>query len=198
MMINTIKDKAFVSRKTIHVREITCVAYQRTDGLIDIEGTLVDTKPEGIFLQERGGIGPDEPVHEMTLRLTVDRGLQIHDVVAETVHSPFSICGAITEHYKLLLIGQQIGPGFIKSAKRNFRGTSGCTHLTELLPSISTTAFQALWGEPANVDGSELRADESSKLPFDGCHALRSDGVIVKMYYPEAYSNEQAESHDPA
>lgn len=192
-MDNTIKGKASVSRKAIHVREITCVAYQRTDGLMDIEGKLVDTKPEGVFLQERGDIGSDEPVHEMTMRLTVDRGLQIHDVVAETVHSPFSICGAITENYKLLLVGQKIGPGFIGNAKRNFRGISGCTHLTELLPSISTTAFQARWGEPANVDGSELGENESIKLPFDGCHALRSDGVVVKMYYPEAYFNNEDE-----
>lgn len=171
-------------RKLVHTRSITCLAYERSDGLLDIEGTLVDTKPHEFALPERGRIEAGEPVHQMSIRLTIGRDLLIHDVVAQMVHTPYAVCGAINQTYRQL-VGAKIGPGFIQLTKQLFRGRAGCSHLTELLPSIATTAFQVLWGEPSQALKEALQV--GGKSPFDGCHALRSDGDVVRIHFPDFY-----------
>lgn len=178
-----------LNRRLIHVRRITCTAYERTDGLWDIEGSLTDTKPMGATLIERGEIPPDEAVHEMMVRLTIDQTLTIQRSVAVTIHSPYAICGAINDAYGHLA-GIRIGPGFTQTVKRMFRGIAGCSHLTELLPPIATTALQALWGNSIRVGDDKILSGSDSKStpsPVDGCHALRRDGDIIKRYFPTLY-----------
>lgn len=173
-------------RKLIHTRSITCLAYERSDGLLDIEGTLIDTKPHGFTLPARGPVEPGEPLHQMSIRLTIDRDLLIHDAIAHMVHTPYAVCGAISDAYRQLA-GARIGPGFIQLTKQLFRERSGCSHLTELLPSMATTAYQVLWGEPAQALKDALQAGGKIKSPFDGCHALRSDGEVVRVHFPDFY-----------
>jgi len=174
------------ARRKIHRRSIVCTVFARDDGLIDIEGVLVDTKPFKVALPERGEIKAEEPIHEMVLRITIDRCLLIHDVEARTVSSPYSVCGAINESYRQL-IGLRIGSGFTGVVKRLFRTTLGCSHITELLPSIATTAYQAIWGEgiPNSADAT-IEADRTEEMPsyLGGCHALRIDGEFVKLHFP--------------
>lgn len=172
-------------RNKIHVRSINCIAYASDDGKFDIEATLVDTKPFGFVLPERGLISPGEHIHEMTIWVTIDKSLVITDVGVTTVHSPYGVCSAINETYRQL-VGLRIGPGFGQTVKRLFRGTAGCSHLTELLPAIATTAFQAIWGDPARI-GEEgmLSVSEDTPSPVDGCHAMRSGGEIVEAYFPK-------------
>ena len=99
-----------VSRRPIHLRRITCEGYERGDGLYDIVGTLIDTKPFALALQEKT-VNADEAIHHMTVCLTVDRDRLIRDVVARTVHGPHAVCGAITQSYRQL-VGERIQPGF--------------------------------------------------------------------------------------
>lgn len=173
-------------RRVLHVRRITCIAYARDDGCIDVEGTLLDTKPYSVSLPERGELLPDEKIHEMTLRLTVDMGMTILDAVALTTHSPYKICGAITASYQQL-IGIRIEPGFVQHIKRLFRGTAGCSHLTELLPAIATTMFQALWGDSDRFNPDTPGEPVRGISPLNGCHALRTDGEVVRQYFPNSY-----------
>jgi len=170
-------------KRRIHLRQISCVAYQRDDGLIEIEGTLVDTKPFPLTLPERGHLEPDEKIHEMTLRLTIDQEFMILDAVAATLHSPYRVCGAINPAYAQL-IGTRIGPGFVLHVKRTFRGVEGCSHMTELLPAMATTAFQAVWSDAAKFNPENL---DTGYSPLNGCHALRLDGEVVKLYFPNKY-----------
>ncbi len=183
------RNESSVARRKIHSRSIVCTVYARDDGLIDIEGVLVDIKPFKVVLPERGEIQSGEPIHEMELRITIDRGLLIHDVAATTVSGPYSVCGAINESYRQL-IGLRIGSGFTGVVKRLFRTTLGCSHITELLPSIATTAYQAIWGEgiPTSTD-TTTEADRTGEMPsyLGGCHALRIDGEFVKRHFPLWY-----------
>ena len=53
-----------VGRKPMHTRTVQCRGYLRDDGLWDIEGHLVDTKPYDIPSEDRGGTIPaGEPLH---------------------------------------------------------------------------------------------------------------------------------------
>ncbi|WP_382157987.1 DUF2889 domain-containing protein [Hydrogenophaga sp. ANAO-22] len=173
-----------VTRRQVHLRRIHCEGFERDDGLFDIVGTLIDTKPFPIELEEKS-VGENQPIHHMSLCLTIDRDRLIHGVEAHTVEGPHAVCGAITESYRRL-IGQRIQPGFILVAKRLFRAELGCTHMTELLPPMATTAFQMLWSGADDVTDREQPEHRNS--PLGGCHALKTDGEIVRLHFPEQYT----------
>lgn len=188
--------KNLVARRTTHCRNITCTVYARDDGFLDIEGVLVDTKPFKVVLPERGEIEADDPIHKMELRITIDRSLLIHDVVAKTVNGPYSVCGAINDSYRQL-IGLRISSGFTGTVKRLFRTTLGCSHITELLPSIATTAYQAIWGEGIPTSANTITAvNREDEMPsyLGGCHALRLDGDFVKHYFPKWHRTQEERS----
>lgn len=173
-----------VARRSVHLRRITCEGFERDDGLYDIVGTLIDTKPYAMELREKS-LGAEEPIHHMTVCLTIDHDRLIHDVVAHTLEGPHAVCGAITERYRLL-IGQRIQPGFTKTVKRLLRGEHGCTHMSEMLPPIATTAFQMLWRDADDVTDADQPEHRNS--PLGGCHALKLDGEIVRLHSPDKFT----------
>ena len=177
--MNDVNNK--VGRQAIQLRRITCTAYKRDDGRWDVEGVLVDTDPCGMVHPERGSIGPEDPIHEMHVRLTIDSEFVIHEAEAITIHSPYGVCSGANAAYAQL-VGIQIGAGFVTTVRRLFQRASGCTHITELLPAMATTAFQAFFRRAAAIP-----EDGSMPSPIDACHALRSDGEVVKKYFPRHY-----------
>jgi len=170
----------------MHTRTVECRGYQRDDGLWDIEGHLIDTKPFAIPNEDRGGEIPSgEPLHEMWIRLTVDTDLVVHDVEVCTDHSPYSVCGGIVENFKALK-GLTIKAGWTQKTRHLLGGTKGCTHLLELLGPVATTAFQTLY--PARIKRDD--AVERTRRPglIDSCHAYASDGPIVLRRWPQFYT----------
>src|SRR5260221_11612426 len=97
-----------VEREAFHSRRIAVDGYRRQDGLWDIEAHMVDTKTYGFENSWRGEIKPGEPLHDMWLRVTVDDGMVVRDVIATAAAGPFRICPEITGNF-LRLIGDTIG-----------------------------------------------------------------------------------------
>lgn len=166
-------------RQALHRREITLRGYKREDGLFDIEGHLYDVKDVD-FRVASGLRKAGEPVHSMWLRITVDHALHIVDAEAASDAMPYvGYCDAITPDYKKL-IGLAIRPGFTNRVRELLGGTNGCTHITELIGSLATTAFQT-------IAGQGLQKPDSKPYQLDRCHALRTDGAAVARYYPQWY-----------
>lgn len=176
-----------VPRQSLHRRNITIRGYKRDDGLFDIEGHLHDTKDVDFKLasgERRAG----EAVHSMWLRITVDATLTIVDAEAATDAMPYiGQCDQITPDYRKL-IGMAIRPGFTNHVREKLGGTRGCTHITELVGSLATTAFQTFAGQG-------LQGQDKKPFQLDRCHALRIDGPTVAHYYPQWY---RGNSPDPA
>ena len=75
-------------RKRLHSRRVTYEGWQRDDGLFDIEGHLVDIKDHDTTLLS--GIRPaGEPVHDMWVRVTIDREYTIRDIEAQSDRVPY-------------------------------------------------------------------------------------------------------------
>lgn len=175
-----------VDREEIHQRDVICRGYRRNDGLWDIEGRLTDRKTYGFDNSWRGHIEAGKPVHEMWVRLTVDDGFTIRDVVLESEKTPLPACASITPDYAAL-IGLRIGPGFSGQLRDRLGGASGCTHLTKLVSDLATVAIQTIG--PLRTPGKSKQPDR--KPPhIDGCHALRSDSDAVREHYPKWYRGE--------
>lgn len=172
--------EAGAARRLVHTRQLLCRGLERDDGLWDIEATLTDTKPHDVALIERRLIPADEPIHGITLTITVDRSLLIQAAEVRFSHSPYRVCSNIEGSYHKL-VGMQIGPGFVQSVKQLFRRTAGCTHTTELIAVAASTAYQTLW----NQMGTDKSFDASRELPdfaVGGCHALSEEGEIARRY----------------
>ena len=171
-----------VTRKPLHTRKITLQGYHRDDGLLDIEGHLIDTKPFDIPNADRGGqIRAGESLHEMRVRLTLNKDFQIVDAEAITDWAPYDYCQGGTRSFSNL-IGQKIGPGWNKSIRSILGGTIGCTHITEMLGQMATTAFQTL---NSLQDPVQPNSDSLEKpVILDTCFALATDGPIVAREWP--------------
>ncbi|RJF95421.1 DUF2889 domain-containing protein [Noviherbaspirillum saxi] len=166
-------------RELAHSRTISFKGYKRVDGLWDVEGHLLDVRPQEAAWPG-GGRAANEPIHSMFLRLTVDETGVIKDVAASTDASPFEgMCGKIVSVYTTL-VGTRVGTGFRRNVLQLVGDLNGCTHMTELLLGMGTAVLQTLAGEiPLQPD----------RKPFnlDGCHALDTSGEIVAKFYPLWY-----------
>ncbi|WP_044041143.1 DUF2889 domain-containing protein [Caballeronia insecticola] len=191
-------------RQLRHRRAIRLEAFERDDGLWDIEACLTDEKPRDVRLAT--GVRPHGlPIHELWLRITIDRKLTIVDAEASSDWSPYGgLCAESNSAYRKL-IGLNLLQSFRREASKVLRGAAGCTHLTELCGVFPTAAIQAFAGEVWKIeDGNPFRqADEAGartsapqdEPPFQlgRCHALRFDGPAVKEYYPRWFGYAPAE-----
>ncbi len=162
---------AAARRQLLHTRTLVMRGYQREDGLYDIEGQLTDTKTAPFESMDRGRVEPGEPLHGMWLRLTVDETMLIRDVEAVSDHTPYAICPAAAANFKRLA-GLRIGPGFTRAVRERVGGTTGCTHLREMLAQLATVAYQTIGGRSGKGKGN-------SRL-IDSCLAWAADGPVVR------------------
>jgi hypothetical protein len=179
------------SRRHVHTRSIRVDAWVRDDGLWDLEAVLVDTKSRDFQLAT--GVRPaGEPVHDMSLRVTIDAGLNVLEAAARSGASPYpGHCDDFGDAYGAL-VGLNLGKGFRGALRERLGGVRGCTHLTELAAVLPTAAVQAFAGEVYQPrDAAHESPDDAAhgRKPFqlDHCHALRTDGPAVALYYPRWY-----------
>lgn len=172
-----------------HIRTVTCRGFKRTDGLWDIEGHLQDIKTVAVDIRERndGTVPPGEPIHCLSIRLTVDLELNILDAVASMDYTPFRVCPSISDTYKQL-IGIQIAPGFTNKCKALFSGTNGCTHLLELLGPVATTAYQATHQERQKTEN--WSEGETRPPMLNTCHTFSTQGEVVQRYWPHFHEEQ--------
>jgi hypothetical protein len=177
------------SRRLAHTRQIVCSGYARSDGLFDIEASLQDTKADDanlLFKQVPAG----GPIHAMRLVVTIDTEFVIHAVEARTEVAPTPFCAEINAAYGAL-VGIPLTAGFMKEVKSRIGGARGCTHLTELLGPIATTAFQTIMGMRNLLpkDSEAVRPDDrrAAQPMLDTCHAWRRDGEVAALVEAKAH-----------
>jgi hypothetical protein len=167
-------------RRLLHSRRVTYEGYERDDGLFDIDASLIDVKDRDYHLLT--GLRPaGEPIHEMHVRVTIDRAFNIKAVEATTERMPYpGACNRIGPDYAKL-VGANLVDGFRKRLHEAMGGIRGCTHITELLGYLPTAAVQTFAGLQ--------REDDGVHKPFqlDRCHALATTTDTVRQYYPKWY-----------
>lgn len=179
-----------VKRTMLHRREIFCEGYERDDGLWDIEGQLLDTRSFELPMPFGEVLPPFQPLHQMGLRITVDSESVIREVTALLEHGPAPECKDIAVAYEQL-VGLSIASGFSAKVRTLFAGRSGCTHMTDLLGPLATTAMQTLWAAQIRnkATGSEVPISvRSPEKLIDSCHSFRSDGEVIRVHWPDSYT----------
>ncbi|MEX3930690.1 DUF2889 domain-containing protein [Paraburkholderia phymatum] len=185
-----------VSRQLRHRRAIRVDAYEREDGLWDIEACLTDEKPRDVALAS--GVRPNGlPIHELWLRITIDRKLNVVDAEASSDWVPYpGLCEASNPAYRAL-IGLNLFRNFRRDAARLLAGTAGCTHLTELCAVLPTAAIQAFAGDVWNTargKPGDWQQAGSQNGSADGSsqHAQGSNGQDVQNNASNEHASGQA------
>lgn len=175
-----------VTREPLHHRKIDMQAWRRSDGLYEIVGRVIDTKPH-----DHTPPGPsravmaDEPIHDIALTLIFDEAMYVRDVHATFRANPYAICPDSGDAMRVL-IGIRIGPGWNTETRKRLASGERCTHLAELLPPMATTALQAMsvmrMSRPDVVDAA------GKPVKIDSCYAYGAGRELVEQRWPEFFT----------
>lgn len=181
---------AVASRKRIHTRSIAIEGWKRDDQLWDIEARLTDVKDHDYPLAS--GVRPQgEPVHDMRVRLTINREFDIVAAVAVSDAVPYPDgCEKIAPDYARL-VGLNLARGYRKAVGEMFEGVRGCSHLTELLLGLPAAAIQTFASEMRDTEGHDPL---TKPFQLDRCHALDTTSETVRRYYPRWYRGQKTGS----
>jgi hypothetical protein len=186
-----------VPRDAQHFRNYQFAGYRRADGLFDIEGRMTDAKSYSFPSEWRGRVQEGQPIHDMRIRLTLDEQFIIRDVECVTAAGPYEICPAVTPAFAALK-GERVGRGWSRILREKFGGRNGCVHHVEMLRAMATVAFQTLYGwqerrkretGQSSSEGPPSPETAPGRKPgfIDSCHALASDGEVVRTHFPQFY-----------
>ena len=175
-----------VERELTHTRRIRYEGYKRADGLWDIEAHLNDVKNHDYRLKT-GVRRAGQPIHDMWVRVTIDRHMKIVDAAASSDAVPYpGGCETIAPAYRRL-VGLSLVKDFRKNVREALGGVRGCTHITEMLGGLPTAAIQTFAGEMP-----EEREGGGKPFQLDQCHALETTTETVKKWYPKWYKGRAA------
>jgi hypothetical protein len=186
MPLSTAAPREFLTRRTM-----TCEGYAREDGLLDIEGRLLDQRGFDFENDWRGRVKAGAPVHEMWVRLTVDDGLIIRAVESVTAAAPYPSCREIAPNMQKL-VGLRIAGGFKQEMRALVGNTQGCTHVVALVEVMANVAVQALAGKRRGQDRDTVlntfnTRDASRPALIDTCHSYAADSPVVQRLWPMHY-----------
>lgn len=174
-------------RLLLHTREVVCRGYERDDGLLDIEGRLRDISALAgelpFYLLDAGAA-----VHDMRLVMTIDTQMLIHRFWVSTDTGATPYCTEINRAYAALE-GLRIGPGFKAQVRERLGGVRGCTHLTETVSTMASTAVQTILaaGRARRQRLGEVTGQPTEvtrKWVLNSCYVYRDDGTAVDRSLP--------------
>jgi hypothetical protein len=177
-----------VERELTHTRRVRYEGYKRADGLWDIEAHLSDVKNHDYMLKT-GVRRAGQPVHDMWLRVTIDRRLNIVAASASSDAVPYpGGCETIAPAYAKL-VGLSLVKDFRRHVREALGGVRGCTHLTEMLGGLPTAAIQTFAGERREEEAGGMKP-----FQLDQCHALETSTETVRKWYPKWYKRREEAS----
>lgn len=176
-------------RRLSHTRTVVYRGYDREDGLWDIEAELTDVKPYTFEVPNERPFPAEEPIHGLSIRITLDDQFVIHDIVSSMDDIPHPECAGAPVHMHRLK-GQRMGAGWRKLIQQHIGGTEGCTHLREMLFNMATAAFQTLpsgqW-QRRERRGEPHPAQNEAPFFLNQCHTWAVDSPTVARAYPMFY-----------
>lgn len=182
-------------RQLKHTRRIDVQIYARGQGLWEVDAVISDVKTRDADLAN-GVRRAGDPIHDMLLRLVIDEAFNVLEAGSETRAMPYpGECDQLGDAYGRL-VGLNLLKGFRFAVLERLGGVAGCTHLTELAQVLPTAVVQAFAGDVINTRGDGANAKQPFQL--DRCHALRTDGNVVRSHYPRWYKPATPESHPPS
>ncbi|SBS31968.1 hypothetical protein MSP8887_01622 [Marinomonas spartinae] len=171
------------NRELMHRRFVESNGYRRDDGLWDIEAHMKDLKTYDVYREFDGSKVPEgSPFHDIGLTMTLDDSFKVVDIHVYMEAFPFPNCSGAIPSFEVIK-GTQIGPGWSRWLKQEFKGKVGCTHVLELLPVAATTAYQMMWGPLSDKYPEQI--SKTLQGLVNSCHGWSDDGPMVRKLVTE-------------
>lgn len=168
------------ARTALHHRDVAYRGFRRADGRWDIEAELRDTKTMDITMQGGRVWAAGEPIHGMSIRLTIDDDTVVHAIEVAMDHVPHAPCPQAAAPMQRM-VGSRLNRGWRRAIEQQLGGIQGCAHLRELLFNMATVAFQTMVQHI-------VPADPEQPPPHLGkCLAWDFDGPVVQSHYPKFF-----------
>jgi Protein of unknown function (DUF2889) len=175
-----------MQRELLHTRSIELQGFLRSDGLYELEARLTDRRTYDSRRFPDSTLPAGEPLHDMSVRMSFDEDLLIHDFDADMPGTPYDGCRDAAPNVGSLA-GLTIKSGFLQEANRRVAGVKGCTHLREMLQQIATAAFQTVVGVRLQRQEDDLERPTAKPKLIDSCMGHRSDSEWTRVRWPEFY-----------
>lgn len=174
-----------VERSELHHRQLDIRFFQRSDGLFEVEGRLLDRKTHAFrrLLHDRD-TPAGTPLHDIQVRLIIDESLLVHDASATLAASPFELCRGAANTLAPLK-GLRIGAGWNKRVRELLGGAASCTHIVEMLGPMATTVFQGL--APQRLARMAQPGNEEHQSKIDSCYAYGRHREVVARLWPKRH-----------
>jgi len=168
-----------VERTELHHRRLDFTGCVRSDGLFDIECTLLDTKGMDVpLLGSQRVVAAGEPMHRMAIRMAMTGDLEVVSIEAVSDATPYDVCPEAAASLQAV-VGMKVGAGWTYAIKRRFVGAAGCTHLAEMLIAMGTAAYQTI--VPYNrLHGRETEGFALEKK-VDSCYAYAAERPLMML-----------------
>lgn len=174
-----------VTRSELHFRRIDMRGFERSDGLFEVEGRVVDTKSM-LFKGWLGGrdVPAHEPIHDMGVRIVFDLQMTVIEIETFTDAAPYGNCPGGGQSLQALK-GARMSSGWSNQVRERLASATTCTHLMQLLMPMATVAFQTL----GNVRRAEDPPRDATGRPLkiDSCFAYGASEALVRDHWPEYY-----------
>jgi hypothetical protein len=170
------------AREAVHTRSIVCRSFRRDDGLLEVDARFIDTRPFAYASEFLGECAPGAALHNLQLRVTVDRTRHVVALVSAMPGTPYGGCAEVNANFQRI-VGLSMGRGFKRALRDRLGGTQGCTHMLALLEATAAAVVQAFAsnahlperpGQPAPV-----RVFRRESL-LDSCWSYRADGPVMR------------------
>ena len=169
-------------REAVHTRSIVCRSFRRPDGTVDVDGRFIDTRPFAYDSPWRGPCPPGSALHNMQLRLTLNRERQILALVSAMPATPYVGCAEVNPNFQAL-VGLSMARGFRKALREKLDGIAGCTHVLALLDAMAAAAVQS-FASIANQPRQPGQPEPVRVLRLDAllnsCYSYREDGPVMQ------------------
>jgi len=121
----------------VHVRTIEIRVFEDEDAF-ELNGRLRDERPWA------DGATKPRQIHDMELRIKVDRATLTITAVSTTMHAfPHAECPTIEPAFDGL-VGLSIARGYTKAVQERFGRQAGCSHLEFLARALGPAVIQAM------------------------------------------------------
>ncbi len=182
MLENLIKNKT-----KVHSRDIQLATYPHEDSTIIVHGILKDLRLKKIF-DVTGKMLEPGVIHHMDVKLLVSSNpltIEVAEIVM--IHVPMDECRNTLDTIKQLH-GIKIKSGFSKKIREIMGGNKGCTHLCQLINTMSQEIVQGWLTQKSRKKSPALENLENFKEKaylIDSCRMWTKDGPKIKQLKAE-------------
>jgi len=175
-----------VAREALHRRVIDMQGYKRADGLYEIEGHILDTKPVDFKAPNGDKFVPaNTPLHEMRVTITFDWDMTVHKIAAQTFAGPYGPCYDAPPTLQAM-VGKSMARGWSAEVRKHLGNEKSCSHLAHMLGPMAAAAYQSLTVERAAMP-TKVDAD-GRPLKINSCFAYGTDREVVLKMWPKFYT----------